>query len=83
MAASPRSNPTPTETAPAGQDPKPPPAKIIVEYRNPKPQVPWVQFAETDDHSWAKEILQACRNFFPACECRIRRRTVASEPPPG
>jgi hypothetical protein len=83
MTAFPPGNSTQSQTAiwPEWQDPaaKPKPAIFIVEFRNPRPLAPWKPFGETDSPAWAKEILQACRNFFPSCESRLRRRAGGSE----
>ena len=56
-------------------------AIIIVEFRKHPHRLSWAEFGVTDDPSWAKELFQACRNFFPSCECRIRREPVASSDP--
>ena len=53
-------------------------AIIIVEIRKHPHRPGWAEFGETDDPSWAKELLQACRNFFPSRESRIRREPVSS-----
>lgn len=39
-------------------------------------QKPWLCFGTTDNPSWTSEMLEACRQHHPGCECRTQEKAL-------
>jgi hypothetical protein len=45
---------------------------IHIEYRYPWARGAWLDFGIASREDWARELLEACLQHHPGCECRIQ-----------